>query len=184
MGISMIYHDGGIYRGVAEKSLAFFRACLYLIGEIKAITMTSHARLEIVYPFKVIGKMGEIWLSGCTAGYLGEGPEATVQIMQELGYPLDACGVVFRNPEFQMGPPNRWKPKPVPKKAIEDVAIEVLEFIEEFYAENRFMPTGAEINDGCPNITSRAGAHERLHSLKKMGYIEIRHRKPRGIVLL
>ena len=180
----MIYHDDGRYRGVAEKSLAFFQATLYLIGEIKAIKMTDYVRSETVYPFKVIGEMGEIWLSGCTAGYLGEGPEATVQIMQELGYPVDACGVVFRNREFQMGPPNRWKPKPVPKKSIPDLAMEVLEFIEEFYAENGFMPTGGEIKDGCENITNVSAAHERLHSLKEMGYIEIRYRKPRGIVLL
>ena len=180
----MIYHDNGIYRGVPEKSLAFFREHLHLIAEIKAITMTSHARLEIVYPFKVIGEMGEIWLSGCTAGYLGEGPEATVQIMKELGYPLDACGVVFRSREFQMGPPNRWKPKPAPKKSVPEIALEVLGFIEEFYAENRFMPTGVEIYDGCDNITNISAAYERLHLLKEMGHIEIRHRVPRGIVLL
>ena len=182
----MIYLDDGYH--ISEKSLAFFREHKHLIGEIESIKMTSYTNLEIIYPLKVIGNVGEIWLSGCAAGYTGEGPHATVQILTELGYPDDALQVVFGNREFKLGPPNRWKPKPLLKNRIprvaEESAEEILDFIRDYHIENKNMPTAKEIAAGCESVSSISMAHDRLSFLRDQGHIHIRHRKQRGIVLL
>lgn len=183
----MIYHDDG--HGISKKSLSFFREHRHLVGEIKSVTMASYIDDEIVYPFRVIGEYGEIWLSGCTAGYMGEGPHTTVQIMRELDYPYDACQMVFGNREFQLGPPKGWKPKPVLKRRIprgvsEGSAQEVLYFIEDYHTKHKIMPTAQEIKDGCDSISSKSIAHDRLHLLQDWGLIKIYKRKHRGIVLL
>jgi len=182
----MIYHDRG--HGASGKSLSFFREHLELIGEIESIAMVDYQRTEIVYPFKVIGEMGEIWLSGCTAGHQDGGSYTTVQVMRELDYPNEACQMVFKNREFQLGPPNNWKPKPVLKRRIpriaQNSAEEVLEFIKDYHAEYKIMPTAQEIKDGCESISSKSIAHDRLHLLQDLGKIKIYRRKHRGIVLL
>lgn len=156
----MIYHDNG------QDSLSFFQEKVHLIGEIKSVTMTSETGVR--YRFKVIGKVGEIWLSD-------EG--VTPQIMEELGYPQGAVG----SRDFQLGPPNRWKPNP---PAISESAQEVFDFIKGYYAEWKIMPVAREITDGCDGISSTSVAHARLYALRDMGYILIYPYKARGIVLL
>ncbi len=181
----MIYLDNGY--GVSEKSLAFFREHKHLVGEIESIKMIPYTNTEIIYPFKVVGDVGEIWLSGCTAGYGGEGPRATIDILKELGYPDEACDVVYKNCEFTLGPPSRWRPTPLPKRIprfAEESAEEVLDFIRDYYAKSKIMPTAGEIKAGCDSITSVSKAHDRLYILRDHGYIHIRHRRHRGIVLL
>lgn len=181
----MIYLDDGY--GVPEKSLAFFREHKHLLGEIESIAMTSYT-LEIIYPFKIIGDVGEIWLSGCFAGYAGEGSHTTAPILTELGYPDDALQVVSENREFLLGPPNRWKPKPLIKnrtpRVAEESGEEILDFIKDYHAANKIMPTAKEIAAGCDSVSSVSMAHDRLHFLKDQGYIHIRYRQHRGIVLL
>ena len=182
----MIYLDDG--HGISETSLALFQEHKHLIGKIESIKMTDYGNFEVVYPFKIVGDVGEIWLSGCVAGFAGEGPHTTVQILTELGYPDDACQVVFGNREFLLGPPNKWKPTPLLKNRIpriaEESAEEVLDFIRDYHAENEIMPTGVEIAEGCDGVPSISVAHDRLRLLRDQGYIHIRHRKHRGIVLL
>lgn len=182
----MIYLDDGYH--ISERSLAFFREHLHLIGEIESIAMTDYTNFEIVYPFKIIGDMGEIWLSGCAAGCAAEESHATVQILTELDYPDDALQVVFGNREFMLGPPNKWKPTPLLKNRIPRVAEEsgeeVLDFIKDYHAENKIMPTAREIAAGCGSVSSVSMAHDRLRFLRDQGHIHIRHRKHRGIVLL
>ena len=182
----MIYLDDGY--GISEKSLVFSQEHRHLIGEIESIAMTDYTNLEIIYPVKIIGNVGEIWLSGCFAGYEGKSPHTTARILTELGYPDDALQVVFGNCEFLLGPPNRWKPKPLLKNRIPRVAEEsgeeVLDFIRDYHAENKIMPTAKEIAAGCESVSSVSMAHDRLRFLKDRGHIHIRHRKHRGIVLL
>lgn len=143
----MIYLDDGY--GFGQKSLAFFREHKHLIGEIESIAMTDYTNPEIIYPFKVIGDVGEIWLSGC---------HTAAQILTELGYPTDALQVIFGNREFTLGPPNRWKPKPLLKnrgsRIAEESAEEVLDFIRDYHIENKNMPTAKEIAAGLDSISS------------------------------
>lgn len=179
----MIYLDNGY--GVPEKSLVFFRKHKHLLGEIESIAMTDYMNTEIIYPFKIIGDVAEIWLSGCSAVH---GLRITVQILTELGYPHDALQVVFENREFLLGPPNRWRPTPLLKnrtpRVAEESGEEILDFIKDYHTANKIMPTAKEIAAGCDSVSSVSMAHDRLHFLKDQGYIHIRYRQHRGIVLL
>lgn len=176
----MIYHDG------RRDSLAFFREHRDLIGEIKSVTLVDYNNVDVMlYCFKIVGEMGEIWLSNW---YLKSYVDT---ILRALGYPEEAIDAATKN-EFDFGPPNRWKPKLVrrvtmqhPAEATLASAEEVLDFIHEYYIENNeIMPTAKEIRDGCDSVVSISMAHSRLYLLRDRGEILIQHRKTRGIVLL
>ena len=175
----MIYHDG------RRDSLAFFREHRDLIGEIKSVTLVDYNNVDVIlYCFKIVGEMGEIWLSNW---YLQSYVDT---ILKELGYPEEAIDAATKN-EFDFGPPNRWKPKLVrrvtmrrPSEATLASAEEVLDFIHEYHTENKIMPMAWEIRDGCDSVTSTSIAHDRLRFLRDRGDIYIHHKKVRGIVLL
>ncbi len=92
----MQFDDSG--SGVTSESLAFFRQHR---GQLQHVT-------EIVVRFPAVGDPTDPYLlvlrdvqgntmrlSGCTAGYDGEGPRATFAILQELGFPaVDARRVL------------------------------------------------------------------------------------------
>lgn len=42
----------------------------------------------------------ELWLSGCTIGYVGEGPRAALQILVEEGFPADEAVMVSPHATF------------------------------------------------------------------------------------
>lgn len=171
----MIYHDG------RRDSLAFFREHRDLIGEIVSVTMDDHKVDVILYCFKIIGEMGEIWLSNW---YL-----YVDTIVRELGYPEDAIKAT-KSGVFVLGPPSRWKPRGIFRDEVRrdeatlSSAEEVLDFLHEFSGENGFMPIAREIMLGCDSITSQPMAHDRLYLLRDQGSIHIHRRRVRGIVLL
>ena len=174
----MIYHDG------RRDSLAFFREHRDLIGEIKSVTLVDYNNVDVMlYCFKIVGEMGEIWLSNW---YLRA---YTDTIVRELGYP-EAAIEATKKSEFVLGPPNNWKPRGIVRdEARRDEATlasaeEVLDFLHEFHGENGVMPVAKEILDGCDSITTQSMAHDRLYLLRDQGNIHIHRRKVRGIVLL
>ena len=174
----MIYHDDKSRFG---DGLAFLQAHRQLIGEVESITMADSSNLA--YPFKVVGEMGEIWLSSWAN---------VPAIMRELGYPEEAVDAARKNAEFRFGPPRGWKLKPArdhytPSRVSQDMldsAEEVLTFLETYHEENESMPTGPEIMAGCDSVATISMAHDRLRLLQQQGRIHRHYRRHRGIVLL
>ncbi len=74
----MILKDAG--DGCTEFSISFFRQHHHQLGVITYIEMTDCDD----WPLHIKDDAGnEIWLSGCTSGYGGEGPHGTHTILKE-----------------------------------------------------------------------------------------------------
>ena len=77
----MILKDEG--HGCTEFSIRFFRDHRNFLGVIVAAEMVDSDD----WPLHIKDDVGnEMWLSGCTAGYGGEGPHGTHTILQECGF--------------------------------------------------------------------------------------------------
>lgn len=79
----MILKDEGY--GCTEFSIMFFRQHRQQLGVITHIEMIDCDD----WPLRIKDVVGnEMWLSGCTSGYGGEGPHGTHTILQECGINL------------------------------------------------------------------------------------------------
>jgi hypothetical protein len=87
-----VLKDSG--HGVTQDSLAFWRANRVKIGSVLSLEckndlrgMLSSTGIPLEYTCIVYGRDGEIWLSGCTCGYSGEGPHGTARVLVDIGVP-------------------------------------------------------------------------------------------------
>ncbi len=94
----MILKDKG--DGITEESLEFFWDNRKKLGEITEVKMFNHR--DELYPLRLKDiNRNEIWLSGCNAGFCGEGPSGTLRLLEELDL-LHAAArtLVTRNASF------------------------------------------------------------------------------------
>lgn len=82
--------------GITAQSLDFWRANKDKIGPVLSVEVRDGLHVELdpsghplEYPCAVYGADGIIYLSGCTCGYGGEGPNGTAEILAEIGVPLE-----------------------------------------------------------------------------------------------
>jgi hypothetical protein len=84
--------------GITRDSLAFYRDHRHELGALREVTVRFPAFEDphdpyLLVLFDVDGH--ELRLSGCTAGYVGEGPNGTLQILIAEGCPVDAATYVL-----------------------------------------------------------------------------------------
>jgi len=90
----MLLKDDG--NGVTAESLDFWRANKDKIGPVSFVEVHDDLHVEqspegypLEYPCAIYGADGVIYLSGCTCGYGGEGPNGTAKILADVGLPLE-----------------------------------------------------------------------------------------------
>lgn len=84
--------------GITRDSLAFYRDHRHEIGELREVTVRFPGYDDPFDPYLLVLRDtagAEMRLSGCTAGYVGEGPNGTMRILIEEGIPVaDAVAVL------------------------------------------------------------------------------------------
>ena len=99
----MRYSDQGT--GVTRDSLAFFREHRHRLGEIVEASIRFPGFDDPHDPYLMVlrdDNGDEMLLSGCTAGYPGEGPRGAMQVLVESGWPADQAALVFTTPTLQL----------------------------------------------------------------------------------
>lgn len=92
----MNFYDSG--DGITRKSLAFYREHRHELGVLREVTVRFPAFDDPHNPYLMVLRDAdgqELQLSGCTAGYVGEGPHGTLQILVAEGCPVDAATYVL-----------------------------------------------------------------------------------------
>lgn len=181
----MIWNDDGW--GYTGDSLAYFCEYKNRIGPIVRVAMLNYYEDSqwVTYPFRIVGEMGEIWLSGCNAGFSGEGPRGSVTVLKELGYAEPYCNWPLEKAAFELGPIQ----SPVSPSSrdltvpLTDAHEEILEVVREYRKVNDKMPTVKEIGKEC-ELTGKHTVYMRLRELEDAGYIKRTPRKARSIELL
>src|SRR5579884_2757468 len=87
---SMRYSDHGT--GITRDSITFFREHRHRLGDIVQATVRFPGFDDPHDPYLMMltdSNGDEIALSGCTAGYPGEGPRGAMQVLVECGWPAD-----------------------------------------------------------------------------------------------
>lgn len=173
----MIWHDNGY--GITQDSLAFFRQYRGVIGDILAVHMLAHhddgAGGYVKYRLRVKGADGEVWLSGCDAGYSSDASKATVRVLRELGYPPQWAMLALEKDAFALGPPD--DPELVEEETppvdwdLSLPALAVLEAIQELHKELGRLPKVREISDRA-GYRSPSGAYWRIEELEKAGKLK------------
>jgi hypothetical protein len=89
-----VLKDNG--HGVTQKSLEFWHKNKALIGPVLSVEVRDNLLTDmhpngypVEYPCLITGADGAIYLSGCTCGYGGEGPNGTAKILADIGVPLE-----------------------------------------------------------------------------------------------
>lgn len=99
-----VLKDNG--HGVTRESLEFWRANRSEIGSVLSVECKkdglrgdlSPSGVPLEYDCIIYGCDGEVWLSGCTCGYGGEGPHGTARVLMDLGVPEDrALNMMLRD---------------------------------------------------------------------------------------
>ena len=99
----MRYSDQGT--GVTRDSLAFFREHRHRLGQIVEASVRFPGFDDPHDPYLMVlrdDRGNEMLLSGCTAGYPGEGPRGAMQVLVESGWPADQAALVFTTPSVQL----------------------------------------------------------------------------------
>jgi len=171
----LIWHDDG--NGVTEESLSYFREHRDRIGDVWGVTMLDYKDRYVKYPLRIQGALGEVWLSGCRAGYGGEGPHGTHVVLQELGYSEPHTRYPFERSRFELGPPFAPDAEEYgePEAGLTEDNLAVLRDIREFY----------EVHGRTPGITEMPGSslgsiYWHLRRLEQAGKIKRESRK--GII--
>lgn len=84
--------------GITRDSLAFYRDHRHELGRLREISVRFPAFEDPLDPYLMVLRDvdgQELMLSGCTAGYVGEGPHGTLQILVAEGCPIDAATYVL-----------------------------------------------------------------------------------------
>lgn len=109
-----ILKDSG--HGVTRQSLEFWRRNRSRIGDILSIEVRDDLHCEshpdgypVEYTCMITGADGVIYLSGCTCGYAGEGPNGTARLLTDIGVPpeearrmMQANVVCYHTPERRL----------------------------------------------------------------------------------
>ena len=99
----MRYIDNG--NGVTRDSIAFFREHRHQLNEIVEATVRFPGFDDPHNPYLMAlrdDRGDEMLLSGCTAGYAGEGPRGAMQVLVEAGWPADQAALVFTTPTLHL----------------------------------------------------------------------------------
>jgi hypothetical protein len=99
----MRYSDLG--NGVTRDSIAFFREHRHRLAEIVQASVRFPGFDDPHDPYLMVlaDRNGdEIALSGCTAGYPGEGPRGAMQVLVECGWPPDQAALVFTTASLRL----------------------------------------------------------------------------------
>jgi hypothetical protein len=97
------YIDTG--NGVTRDSIAFFREHRHRLNEIVEASVRFPGFDDPHNPYLMTlrdDRGDELLLSGCTAGYPGEGPRGAMQVLVESGWPADQAALVFTTPTLQL----------------------------------------------------------------------------------
>jgi hypothetical protein len=84
--------------GIARDSLEFHRDHRHELGDIREVTVRFPGYDDPHDPYLLVlrdGQGGEMRLSGCTTGYVGEGPHATMRVLIDEGCPVVHAMVVL-----------------------------------------------------------------------------------------
>ena len=91
--------------GITKDSLQFFREHRHRLGEIveASVRFPGFDDPHDPYLMTLRDSCGnEILLSGCTAGYAGEGPRGAMEVLVEAGWPADQASLVFTTPTLRL----------------------------------------------------------------------------------
>lgn len=91
--------------GVTRDSILFFRDNRDQLGHIVAADVRFPGFGDPFDPFLMVlrdAAGNEMRLSGCTTGYAGEGPRASMQVLVEAGFPLEGARGVFTEPTLAL----------------------------------------------------------------------------------
>lgn len=73
------------HRGITRYSLDFLEKHSYRIGPVHAVVV-FHNPQKVWYWTQIVGEQGEIWVSGFSLGYGGEGPSGLDTALRSLGF--------------------------------------------------------------------------------------------------
>lgn len=84
--------------GITRDSLAFYRDHRHRIGEVRDVTVRFPGYEDPHDPYLMVlrdAEGSEMRLSGCTTGYVGEGPHGSMRVLIEEGVPVVHAIVVL-----------------------------------------------------------------------------------------
>jgi len=91
--------------GVTRDSLAFFRDHRHELTEVISAAIWFPGYSDPYDPYNMVihdDDFNQMWLSGCTCGYVGEGPRGAMQVLVELGFDPEQARQVFTCPELML----------------------------------------------------------------------------------
>jgi len=95
--VAMRISDAG--NGITRDSLAFYRDHRHELADIREITVRFPGYDDPHDPYLMMlvdTKGNRLRLSGCTTGYVGEGPHGALRVLVEEGCPVVHAMVVLR----------------------------------------------------------------------------------------
>lgn len=156
----MIWHDDG--QRNLETSLKVFTERLPEIGEVQSVKLLD---TFVGYPLRIKGTTGEIWLSST---------KAAEQVLSELDYPVEYA----QEESFRLGKFPLEEDREIPEDwELSELALQVLEAIQELYDELGRIPKVREISERA-GYMSDTGADWRIGELVKHG--KVRKNRNRG----
>src|SRR5437016_395126 len=84
--------------GITKDSLAFYRDHRHRIGDVREVNVRFPGYDDPHDPYLLVlrdGDGNELRLSGCTTGYVGEGPHGSMRVLIEEGVPVAHAMVVL-----------------------------------------------------------------------------------------
>ena len=91
--------------GITRDSLQFFREHRHQLGEIVEASVRFPGFEDPYDPYLMVlrdDRGDEMLLSGCTAGYPGEGPRGAMEVLVEAGWPADQAALVFHTATLRL----------------------------------------------------------------------------------
>ena len=85
--------------GITRESLEFYRDHRHELGDVREVTVRFPGYDDPHDPYLLVlrdSRGDELRLSGCTTGYVGEGPHGTMRLLIEEGCPVVHAMVVLR----------------------------------------------------------------------------------------
>lgn len=85
--------------GVTRDSLAFYRDHRHQLGDVAEVTVRFPGYNDPHDPYLLVLRdraHNELRLSGCTTGYVGEGPHGTMRVLIDEGCPVVHAMVVLQ----------------------------------------------------------------------------------------
>jgi hypothetical protein len=102
----MQYSDAG--NGITADSLSFYETTRHHLGEIAEISIRFPGFTDPFDPYLMVlrdHESNEIRLSGCAAGYNGEGPRGSLRILRDVGVSDGDARRVLTDPHVMLRVP-------------------------------------------------------------------------------